>query len=113
MRVTGISFSKVASPQNGVIQDHNGRQSGETDWVDVLPKHSVHLERTGQELRKLLGVHWLKTKADSWATANLYYTYICKTMPKSLLHFLALSGRLASHSDHFFFCCTCLMGVCK
>lgn len=43
MRVTGISFAKVAGPQNGVIQDHNGRQSGKADWVDVLPKHGVHL----------------------------------------------------------------------
>lgn len=57
MRVTGISFAKVASPQNGVIQDHNGRQSGKADWVDVPSKHSVHLERTGQELRTLPGVH--------------------------------------------------------
>lgn len=54
MRVTGISLSKVAGPQNGVIQDHNGRQRGEADGVDALAKQSVHLE--GTEGRKYSGV---------------------------------------------------------
>lgn len=46
MRVTGIPFSKVAGPQNGVVQDHNGRQRGKADGVDALPKKSINLERT-------------------------------------------------------------------
>lgn len=54
MRVTGISFPKVARPQNGVIQDHNGRQRGKADWVDALPEKSIHLER--RELRKYSAV---------------------------------------------------------
>lgn len=52
MRVTGISFSKVARPQNGVVQDDNGRQRGKADGVDVLPKQSIHLERTEKEIIK-------------------------------------------------------------
>lgn len=56
MKVTGISFPKISSPQYGVVQDHDGRQRGKADWVDVLPKQSVHLEGSVQGLRKYSGV---------------------------------------------------------
>lgn len=43
--VRAVPLSKVPGPQHCVVQDHDGRQRGKTDWVDSLSKQNVDLKR--------------------------------------------------------------------